>query len=121
MSVSKGRAATAAFMAIALSAGALRSPEPGNLSEELYYASLRASGSKFCDREWSIRLRQRFDDRFGKRILKLIQTHQQRFGQDPDFVVTTDCLRPGRAYSQKRALEQFEPKLRELERRYGGY
>jgi hypothetical protein len=102
-------------------ASATASPSPGNLAEELYHASSAASGSRLCDRKRAARLQEKFDQRFGERIRALIKVHESQFGKDPDFIILTSCLHPGKGYNQSRALKEFEPRLRELEKKYGGY
>ena len=49
---------------------------PGNLGEELYYASAAASGSRLCDRKRAARLGKKFDQCFGDRIRALRETHE---------------------------------------------
>ena len=92
---------------------------PGNLGEELYYASAAASGSRLCDGKRAARLGKKFDQHFGDRIRALRETHEALYGPDPDFIYTTSCNRPGPNYSQRQAFKDFEPKLRDLERKYG--
>lgn len=90
-----------------------------NLSEALFNASVRASGSKLCDRKLSRRLERRFAARFGTRLRLLQATHVARFGPDPDFIVTTEChlLYPG--YDQGQEFRRFDRLLRRYERSYG--
>lgn len=96
-------------------------PSPGNLAQELYDASSAASGSRLCDRKRAARLRKRFDRHFGERIGALMKIHEAQYGRDPDFVILNVCIRPAAAYDQKRAFKDFEPRLRELEKKYGAY
>jgi hypothetical protein len=97
---------------------------PGNLSEDLYYASIGASGTKLCDRHQAARYTRQFDKRYGKRIRALIQYHESRFGKDPDFIFTTDCRRslaPMREQDRyhRQAMDAYDARLRALEQRYG--
>lgn len=97
---------------------------PGNLSEEIFYASIGASGTKLCDRHQAARYTRQFDRRYGKRIRALIQYHESRFGKDPDFIFTTSCRRSLAPMSRqdrehRKALDRFDATLKELERRYG--
>ena len=110
-----------AFTAIALMLAAQATPQPGNLAQELFYASMHASGSKLCDRKLAARLQRRFDARFGARISALVKVHEAHYGRDPDFIYTTDCLIVRGPYGQDRWMRKFEPVLRALERKYGGY
>jgi hypothetical protein len=110
-----------ALMLAAVQAGALEAGagSPGNLAEDLFYASMAASGSKLCDRTLAARLQRRFARRYRARIARLMASHESRFGRDPAFIVTSDCRRPAKTYDQEREFRRFEPKLRELEGRYG--
>jgi hypothetical protein len=101
-------------------------PAPGNLGEALYYAGAAASGSRLCDREQSARYVMQFSRRYGERIRALMQVHIEHFGEDPGFIFTTSCNRMiGSSRAQDRhharAMDAFEPTLRQLERRFGGY
>jgi hypothetical protein len=96
-------------------------PSPGNLAQELYDVSSTASGSRLCDRKRAARSQKRFDLHFGERIRTLVKIHEARYGRDPDFVILNPCFRPAAGYDQNRALRDFEPRLRELEKKYGAY
>ena len=96
-------------------------PSPGNLSEELFYASNHASGRKVCDRDLAAKLVQRFNERFGDRIRALKEVHEAKHGPDPSFIHTSDCFSLSEQYSQRQAMDDFETKLRALERKYGCY
>ena len=95
-------------------------PLTGNLSEELFYSSAAASGRWFCDGVQVPRLSDRFDARFGARINALMNAHEARDGRDADFNVTAACTFPEPDYNQDKAMADFEPKLRDLEKKYGG-
>jgi hypothetical protein len=99
---------------------------PGNLGEELYYASASASGNRLCDRERSARYGMQFARRYGSRTSALMRVHVDHFGPDPAFIFITSCIRwsgSSRAQDRQhaRAMRAFEPILRNLERRFGGY
>jgi hypothetical protein len=95
-------------------------PSPGNLSEELFYSSAAASGRWFCDGVLVPRLSDRFDGRFGGRITALMKAHDAKYGRDADFKVTAACIFPDQSYNQDKAMDEFEPKLHDLEQKYGG-
>jgi len=97
---------------------------PGNFGEDLFYASMSASGSKLCNRRHAARYQRQFDRRYGDRIRALVVYHESRFGKGPGFIVTTDCRRSQGSVRQQdlehaKAMNRFEPSLRELEVRYG--
>ncbi|QNQ10079.1 hypothetical protein [Sphingomonas alpina] len=118
-----------AYLALAIgqvvSTGSQPSPR-ANLSEELYWASAEASGSRLCDAARRQRYGKQYEARYGQRIRKLVQVHTAIAGPDPEFIVTSSC-RSMRAssYAQdqdhNRALKQFDGALKRLEVRFGGY
>ena len=99
----------------------LGKPPPGNLTEDLFYASVAAAGLNFCDGLLVGRFSQQFDTRFANRINALIKAHEARYGRNQAFDNTTSCTSPPTDYDQNKAMAAFEPKLRDLERKYGGY
>jgi hypothetical protein len=62
-----------------------------NWGQDFYYASQSASGSKLCDRDLANHYGQLFEKRFGERLRQLRVRFEQRYGQAPDFIVTSDC------------------------------
>lgn len=114
----------ATFLMLAQAATSTEASTRENLSERLYFASIAASGSKLCDRERSARYSKQFNRRYGDRVRALVDYHSRKFGPDPDFIVTTDCI-ASRASSRQqdaahiKALDQFAPILQDLEQQFG--
>ena len=112
------------LFAPAQAAAPSKAENPGNLGEDLFYASTAASGSKLCNRVQAARYSRQFDSRYGKRIRALTRYHERQFGRDPDFIYTSDC-RSSRAPRQQQdrehaqAMDRFEAILEGLEQRYG--
>lgn len=100
-------------------------PSPGrpNLSEDLYYASMSASGSRLCDRKRSARYRKLFERRYGERVRALLNAYDERYGPDPSFIITSSCRSsgaPGRKQNRDHAMamNDFETWLRSAEQRF---
>ena len=92
-----------------------------NLGEDLYWASVDATGARLCDREKSEEFRAEFDRRYGKRVRALVAAHEAQFGRDPPFIVTSSCtLWRGRESElderHRRAMDKFEDWLAAAER-----
>ena len=110
---------------VLLQASATTEADPGNLSEDLFYAGSSASGSRLCDRAKAREYAADFKTRYGERIQALLSYHESRFGRDPDFIITSSCMSsPKRSDRQQyrdhqKALARFEKTLEALERRYG--
>jgi len=97
---------------------------PGNLSSDIYYSSIDASGSRLCGRKQSAEYQRQFDGEYGERINALVTYHIRKFGPDADFVYTTSCRQSLLSRSKQdqqhmQALSHFESTLQELEQRYG--
>ena len=93
---------------------------------EVYWASYRASGAKLCNRSLREDQERRFDKRFGSRVSKLISAiaaKGDKKSQDDELIVPSGCIayrdRQAARKVLSRALDDFEPILAEMERRYG--
>lgn len=94
-----------------------------NLSEDLYYASMSASGSRLCDRKRSARYSNLFERRYGERVRALLKAYDERYGPDPSFIITSSChssRAPGRKQDRNHAvaMNEFETWLRSAEQRF---
>lgn len=92
----------------------------------VYWAAYRASGAKLCDETLRKNQERQFNKRFGTRVSKLIATISAKEGdqsQRGDLIVTSSCLSFTNPENAKkalsRALDDFEPSLDGMERRYG--
>lgn len=94
-----------------------------NLSEDLYYASMSATGSRLCDRKRSARYSKLFERRYGERVRALLKAYAETNGPDPSFFITTSCLlsrAPGRKQDRDHAvaMNEFETWLQRAEQRF---
>ena len=93
---------------------------------EVYWAAHEASGVKLCNRTFRQRQEREFDRRFGHRVSKLIEVIQAKQREHPegdDLAVTLSCInfqnRNTATKTLARALDDFEPILHRMERKYG--
>lgn len=100
------------------------SEDQQSLSEALWYAAADARGTLLCDRQLAERQQKLFDKRFRKRIDSLRRSYFAKHRPDPSFDIIPVCRRSAnRRLEQAQlrdALNDFEQKLLELERTYGG-
>ena len=100
------------------------SDKPVNLSEEFYYASTAATGSRLCDRARSERYTAQFNKRYGERVRKMFSYHDATAGRDPDFIILSSCIRfhksgKGQDSDHAIAMDRFETTLRKFEHDFG--
>lgn len=87
--------------------------------KHLWYAASRASGVWYCDRSLKGPQARRFEQRYGKRVLRLATAMRQRegLGWEPDDIIVSVCDRETRAQRAK-ALVDFETQLSAWEAQY---
>ncbi|MXP27450.1 hypothetical protein GRI58_01265 [Porphyrobacter algicida] len=115
------------LMAVLLSdLGPAKQIEMLKVPSEVYWASYRASGAKLCNHNLRENQERRFDKRFGRRVSKLISAiaaKGDKKSQDDELIVPSGCIayrdRQAVRKGLSRTLDDFEPILVEMKRRYG--